>query len=137
MCVPGCRRGGAHALSRRGFFTGAAAAAPAFRDGGHAGAGAAQLQDGRRSDPHAVAGLPDLLRRAGHRDRKKLRLQEGRVQSSTGGTSLEHAGTHVDAPIHYSENGRDRRAIPAEQLVVPLAVVDVVGEGRAATPTTR
>jgi len=38
---------------------------------------------------------------------------------------LEHAGTHIDAPIHYAENGASIEAIPADQLVVPLAVVDV------------
>ena len=38
---------------------------------------------------------------------------------------LEHAGTHIDAPIHYAENGATIEAIAAEQLVVPLAVLDV------------
>ena len=38
---------------------------------------------------------------------------------------VEHAGTHVDAPIHYSDAGAAAETIPAEQLVVPLAVVDV------------
>jgi kynurenine formamidase len=38
---------------------------------------------------------------------------------------LEHAGTHIDAPIHYTENGAAVEAIPVDQLVVPLVVVDV------------
>jgi kynurenine formamidase len=38
---------------------------------------------------------------------------------------LEHAGTHVDAPFHYSDTGAAAEMIPAAQLVVPLAVVDV------------
>jgi kynurenine formamidase len=37
----------------------------------------------------------------------------------------EHAGTHVDAPLHYSDAGVAVDAIPADQLVAPLAVVDV------------
>jgi len=41
---------------------------------------------------------------------------------------LEHAGTHVDAPLHYSEQGLSAERIPAEQLVVPLAVVDVAAK---------
>jgi kynurenine formamidase len=41
---------------------------------------------------------------------------------------LEHAGTHIDAPIHYAENGAAVEAIPATQLVVPLAVVDVTAQ---------
>jgi kynurenine formamidase len=38
---------------------------------------------------------------------------------------LEHAGTHVDAPFHYSDTGAAAETIPVDQLVVPLAVVDV------------
>ena len=38
---------------------------------------------------------------------------------------LEHAGTHLDAPFHFSDTGATLDMIPAEQLVVPLAVVDV------------
>ena len=38
---------------------------------------------------------------------------------------IEHAGTHLDAPIHFSEDGATVDKIPAETLVVPLAVVDV------------
>jgi kynurenine formamidase len=38
---------------------------------------------------------------------------------------LEHAGTHVDAPFHYSDAGATADKIAPEQLVVPLAVVDV------------
>ena len=45
------------------------------------GAGGAELLQGRgRSHPHHVAGLPDLLRRAGHRAAEAVRLQEGRLQ---------------------------------------------------------
>ena len=38
---------------------------------------------------------------------------------------IEHAGTHLDAPIHFSEAGETADKIPAGKLVVPLAVVDV------------
>jgi kynurenine formamidase len=38
---------------------------------------------------------------------------------------LEHAGTHIDAPFHYAENGAAVEAIAPDQLVLPLAVVDV------------
>jgi kynurenine formamidase len=37
----------------------------------------------------------------------------------------EHSGTHLDAPIHFSEHGVTAERIPPEVLVVPLAVVDV------------
>ena len=39
------------------------------------------VQADRRSHPHHVAGLPDLLRRAGDRDGEEVRPQEGRLQS--------------------------------------------------------
>ncbi|MYA88960.1 MAG: cyclase family protein [Boseongicola sp. SB0662_bin_57] len=37
----------------------------------------------------------------------------------------EHAGTHVDAPLHFSEDGQAVNEIPARNLVCPLCVVDV------------
>ncbi len=37
----------------------------------------------------------------------------------------EHTGTHFDAPRHYDPAGRDTASIPAEELVLPLVVVDV------------
>ena len=41
---------------------------------------------------------------------------------------LEHAGTHLDAPIHFSELGASVEKISADTLVVPLAVVDVAAK---------
>jgi len=38
---------------------------------------------------------------------------------------IEHAGTHLDAPIHFSEDGATAYTIVAGELVVPLAVIDV------------
>ena len=37
----------------------------------------------------------------------------------------EHGGTHLDAPIHFSERGRTVAEIPLEQLVAPSVVIDV------------
>jgi kynurenine formamidase len=37
----------------------------------------------------------------------------------------EHMGTHVDAPIHIAEDGITVDQIPVEDLVVPLAVIDI------------
>lgn len=38
---------------------------------------------------------------------------------------VEHTGTHMDAPFHFSENGRTADQVPAENLVVPLVVIDI------------
>jgi kynurenine formamidase len=41
---------------------------------------------------------------------------------------IEHAGTHMDAPIHFSENGASVEQIAAADLVVPLTVIDVAAK---------
>ena len=43
-------------------------------------------------------------------------------------TVLEHSGTHIDTPIHFSESGRGPDALTADELVVPLAVINVVAK---------
>jgi kynurenine formamidase len=37
----------------------------------------------------------------------------------------EHGGTHLDAPIHFAENGQTADQIPLERLVAPAVVIDV------------
>ena len=37
----------------------------------------------------------------------------------------EHGGTHLDAPIHFSENGVTADRIPLRQLIAPAVVIDV------------
>ena len=37
----------------------------------------------------------------------------------------EHIGTHIDAPIHFSERARTVDQIPVDSLIVPLAVIDI------------
>jgi kynurenine formamidase len=38
---------------------------------------------------------------------------------------VEHTGTHMDAPIHFGDGVQSADEIPAEHLVVPLAIVDI------------
>jgi kynurenine formamidase len=40
-------------------------------------------------------------------------------------TLMEHTGTHMDAPLHFSENGKSVDMIDIADLVVPLAVIDI------------
>ena len=40
----------------------------------------------------------------------------------------EHGGTHLDAPIHFSEHGRTLDAIPVQQLMAPAAVIDITSK---------
>jgi kynurenine formamidase len=37
----------------------------------------------------------------------------------------EHTGTHMDAPLHFSEDGRSVAEISVGDLVCPLAVIDI------------
>jgi kynurenine formamidase len=43
----------------------------------------------------------------------------------------EHGGTHLDAPIHFSETGRTTDQIPLEQLIAPAVVIDVTTRAAA------
>jgi kynurenine formamidase len=43
----------------------------------------------------------------------------------------EHGGTHLDAPIHFSEKGWTADQIPLERLVAPGVVVDVAKQATA------
>lgn len=45
-------------------------------------------------------------------------------------TILEHSGTHLDAPLHFSADGASVDELPVEQLVAPLCVVDIVEKAR-------
>ena len=38
---------------------------------------------------------------------------------------LEHLGTHIDAPMHFSDGGLSVDEIPVDKLVAPLAVIDI------------
>jgi len=37
----------------------------------------------------------------------------------------EHAGTHVDAPLHFSKDGQSIDELPVGSLVCPLCVIDI------------
>ena len=40
-------------------------------------------------------------------------------------TLIEHNGTHIDAPLHFSRDGMSLEMIPLSDLVVPLVVIDI------------
>lgn len=37
----------------------------------------------------------------------------------------EHTGTHIDAPLHFSKDGKSVAEIPVSNLIAPLCVVDI------------
>lgn len=130
MCVPGCEEAVRQALTRRGFFKGAAAATFAATAIAPDGAVAAPLKNPRQFRSvidltHTMSpafptffGVPGIEMQKQFDFRKDgFNLYWWRI--------IEHAGTHLDAPIHFSEKGATADAIAVDQLVVPLAVVDV------------
>ena len=40
----------------------------------------------------------------------------------------EHAGTHIDAPLHLAEGAHATAEVPLAQLMGPLRVIDITGE---------
>ena len=130
MCVPGCEEAVRSALSRRGFFKGAAAASfaatavvPEVAIAAPARKFSATVDLTHTMSPEfpTFFGVPGISMEKQF-DLKKdgFNLYWWRI--------VEHAGTHLDAPIHFSEAGATAEKIPAEALVVPLAVIDVAAK---------
>ncbi len=40
-------------------------------------------------------------------------------------TLFEHTGTHIDAPLHFTESGTSVDALPVESLMCPLCIIDI------------
>jgi kynurenine formamidase len=134
MCVPGCQEAVRAALSRRGFFKGAAAAGFAAAAVAPEQAHAALLPPPARRFRNAVdlthtlsPDFPTFFGEPGIALEKKFDFKKDGFNLYWW-RLLEHAGTHLDAPIHFSEAGASAEQIPAATLVVPLAVVDVVAK---------
>jgi kynurenine formamidase len=43
----------------------------------------------------------------------------------------EHGGTHLDAPIHFSQGGVSTEALPLENLIGPAVVIDISAQSAA------
>lgn len=50
----------------------------------------------------------------------------GYFYSSNSFCAPEHGGTHLDAPIHFSERGRTLEQVPVQQLMAPAAIIDII-----------
>jgi len=135
MCVPGCAEAVKTALSRRNFFKGAGAAAAA---GFAATAVEAQTQTPTQSRTRSFTAVVDLTHTMspafptffgvpGIEMEKKFDIKQNGFNLYWW-KIVEHAGTHLDAPIHFSEAGATSEKIAADSLVVPLAVVDVAAK---------
>ena len=124
-------------LSRRSLFRGAAAAAAAVSVGSTAAqaqaptvavspSSARDLTHELHPDFPTFFGDPQLrlVPKFTYKDHK-FNLNEWVVN--------EHTGTHMDAPLHFSPDGKSVAEIPVEDLVVPLVIIDI-REKAAANP---
>jgi kynurenine formamidase len=118
-------------LSRRRFFKGAAAASFAAVAASEPAVavprrfrGAVDLTHTMSPDFPTFFGVPGIeLEKKFDLKKDGFNLHWWRI--------IEHAGTHLDAPIHFSEDGISVEKIPASTLVAPLAVIDVAAKAAA------
>jgi kynurenine formamidase len=129
MCVPGCLETIGRRLSRREVVMGA----------GLAAAGAAAMVAPRApafaAEPRSFSRVVDLTHAMGPDfptyDGGSNLAMETLVTLAKDGYNMyrwqlvEHTGTHMDAPFHFSEDGQSADQIPVENLVVPLVIVDL------------
>ena len=130
MCAPGCLETVHKRLSRRSFFAGAGATAAA---GALAVAyppkpAAAQPRSFERvvDMTHTLSPeFPTYFNKPGIEMEAMARIEESGFNMYRWSV-IEHAGTHLDAPIHFSRGDqRTAEQVPAEQLVAPLCVIDI------------
>jgi kynurenine formamidase len=129
MCVPGCHEAVTRAMSRRGFFKGAAAGFAATAEFTAITPALAQRSFTSVIDlTHTLSPeFPTFFGIPGIAIERRYTLKKDGANVNWWQV-LEHAGTHVDAPFHYSDAGAAADMIAAEQLVVPLAVMDVAAK---------
>lgn len=58
---------------------------------------------------------------------RRLRLADGDVANASSIEMDVHVGTHVDAPLHFLEDGRSVEALPLEALLGRAHVLDLTG----------
>lgn len=125
MCVPGCREAIEQVISRRGLLAGTvASAAVAGTSEAHVPRSFTRVVDLTHTLSPA---FPTFFGTPGIRLERRYRLKQDGANVGWWHV-LEHAGTHVDAPLHYSDAGASADRIAPEQLVVPLAVVNVAAK---------
>jgi kynurenine formamidase len=113
-------------LTRRGFFKGAAAgfAATAISSADAAPRHARQFRSVVDLTHTMSPDFPTYLGIAAIEMEKKFDFKKDGFNFYSW-KLIEHAGTHLDAPIHFSESGATAEKIAADTLVVPLVVVNV------------
>ena len=129
MCVPGCHEAVHRALSRRGFFRSTAVVAAA--------AGAASLAPLSQvfAQEMKFSKAVDLTHTTWPEfptffNKPQLEIEDITTLEKDGFNTkrwhlVEHTGTHMDAPFHFTKDKESADRIPVESLVAPLAVINI------------
>jgi kynurenine formamidase len=114
-------------LSRRSFFK-AATAGAATAVVGSAMTGTPAMADGHSSVLDMTHELhqdfPTYFGEPGFQMESKFNFAEHYFNLNLLSIN-EHTGTHVDAPLHFSADGKSVAEIPVENLIAPLCVIDI------------
>jgi kynurenine formamidase len=133
MCPPGCLHSICKRASRRGLLRGsvalaagaAAAAATPFLPGPAAAASQPKsFSDVLDLTQPLFEGFPTFGGDKWFTKEPFLTYAKDKLNINKW-TLMEHTGTHMDAPLHFSPDGMSVDLIPVSDLVVPLAVVDI------------
>jgi len=128
MCVPGCQETVRRALTRRSFFTSAGTAAAGFAAVGSPALAAPASFRSVVDLTHTMSPeFPTFFGVPGIEMQKQFDIKKDGFNLYWW-RLVEHAGTHFDAPIHFSEDGATAERLDAATLVAPLAVIDVAAK---------
>jgi kynurenine formamidase len=122
----------AHALSRRSFFAKAAATtASAVAAGALAARPALAQSKGQVIDlTHTYDGaFPTFDGKPGILYEPSIKYSEAKYQLWKL-TIFEHTGTHIDAPLHFTEAGTPVDELALDSLVAPIVVIDITAKAK-------
>jgi len=114
-------------LSRRSFFKGAAMAGASAVAGASVSAPAAMAAGHQRVEDmtHTLhENFPTYFGKSQFSMEQKFNFAEHHFNLFQY-TVNEHTGTHIDAPLHFSKDGKSVDEIPVENLIAPLCVIDI------------
>ena len=131
MCPPGCLHTLYGRAGRRGFVKGGFMAAAAVAYGGSAARSATPVATGPRTYSNVLdmthtlyEGFPTFDGSKWFTMAPMYTFGKNKLNINRW-TVVEHTGTHMDAPLHFSADGHSVDEIPITDLLVPMAVIDI------------